>query len=110
MADDARIARAKSEQDYDGSPPRCATCVYFRREPHTLYLERAVTTRNGKAKTIRVRAKRHPINNPIVDRCSFGNFLTKPHAICNEWRTREGECLDLDSLTEPSPQEPARGH
>lgn len=110
MADDPRIARAKSEQDYDGSPPRCATCVYFRREPHTLNLERTVTTRKGKAKTIRVPAKRHPINNPIVDRCSFGNFLTKPHALCNEWRTREGERLDVDISTEASLQEPTRGH
>jgi hypothetical protein len=89
-----KAEQTKQAQGYDGSPPRCATCVYFRREPHTLYLERTIKTRKGRVKTIRVRAKRHPINNPIVDRCSFGNFETKPHALCDEWRSRDGETLE----------------
>lgn len=94
MADDARTARAKAEQDYESSPPRCVTCVYFRREPHTLFRSVEKITRKGKTKMIKVPMRAHPRNNPIVDRCSFGNFLTRPHSICNEWRTRDGERLE----------------
>ncbi len=93
MADDARTARAKAEQDYESSPPRCVTCVYFRREPHTLFSDRQRISRRGRIIHYRVKLRAHPRDNPIVDRCSFGNFLTKPHAICNEWRTRDGERL-----------------
>lgn len=91
MSDDARTAKAKATQDYDGNPPRCVTCVYFRREPHTMYVERTIKTRKGKTKTVTVRAKKHPLSNPLVDRCSFGNFLVKPSAVCDEWRNRDGE-------------------
>jgi hypothetical protein len=44
--------------------------------------------------TRKVPLRKDPILNPIVDRCSFGNFLTKPHAICDEWRSRKGEVID----------------
>lgn len=94
MADDVRTARAKADQDYEASPPRCVTCVYFRREPHTFFRLVEKRTRKGKAKLVKVRVRSHPLTNPIVDRCSFGNFLTRPNAICNEWRTRDGERLD----------------
>lgn len=93
MSEDHRTTRAKVEQDFDGNPPRCATCLYFRREPHTLYTERVRMSRSGKPVKQRIRLRSHPTNNPIVDRCSFGNFLTKPHAICNEWRTHQGDRL-----------------
>lgn len=86
-----RVARAKSQQDYDNDPPRCITCVYFRREPHTLYADRKIVTRRGKEKTVKVRKRAHPISNPIVDRCSFGNFEVKAHHVCNEWHSHSGE-------------------
>lgn len=97
MSDDLRTARAKTEQDFDGDPPRCATCLYFRREPHTLYSERERISRSGKLIRVRVRLRSHPRDNPIVDRCSFGNFLTKPHAVCDEWRSRSGERVAQES-------------
>lgn len=93
MADDARISAAKIEQDYDPDPPRCHTCVYFRREPHTLFKVITRKSRKGRLITSRVPLRKHPLTNPLVDRCSFGNFLTKPHALCNEWRTRDGDRL-----------------
>lgn len=94
MADDARTARAKAEQDYDSNPPRCVTCVYFRREPHTLYAVRERVSRRGNVIRTRVKLRSHPRSNPIVDRCSFGNFLTKPSAICNEWHSHAGERIE----------------
>lgn len=95
MADESKVA-----QGYDGDPPRCMTCVYFRREPHTMWIDRTWTTRKGKVKTVKVRARKHPVSNPIVGRCSFGNFLTKPSAICNEWHNRQGERLECDATSE----------
>lgn len=95
----ARVGGAKVQQDYDSNPPRCATCVYFRREPHTLYVDRQVKTRSGKVKMIRTKAKKHPTRNPLVDRCSFGNFQVKPHHVCNEWHSHSGERIE-----EPTPE------
>ncbi len=80
---------AKKSQGHDNDPPRCATCVFYRHEPHTLFRE--VT--KGK-KTIRVPVRRHPINNPMVERCSFGNFEVRKHHLCDEWRNRKGEVLE----------------
>ena len=90
------VQRAKQLQDFDGNPPRCATCVFFRREPHKLFTTRTVTTRRGKTKTIRVPMRSHPTANPVIDRCAFGNFQVKPHAVCSEWRNQRGEVIGND--------------
>lgn len=87
---DEKEARSKVMQDYDPSPPRCATCLYHRREPTQPYIERTMKTRRG-FKTQQVRNRAHPQRNPLVDRCMFGNFIVKPSAVCDEWRTRDGE-------------------
>jgi hypothetical protein len=89
MAERDRIAAAKALQGHDTDPPRCANCAYFRREPHTLYLER----RSRGGRLMRVKARANPKSNPLVDRCSFGNFEVKPHHICNEWHGRDGTRL-----------------
>ncbi|HFT7528756.1 hypothetical protein I5U31_03630 [Stenotrophomonas maltophilia] len=85
---------AKAKQNFDADPPRCMTCVYFRREPHTLNREVVKFSRKGKPRIRKEPLRKDPILNPIVDRCSFGNFLTKPHAICDEWHSRTGEVID----------------
>ena len=95
---EANERRAKTAQDYDPSPPRCMTCVYHRREPAEIYKEREIVTPRGKHKTIRVRIKAHPTRNPIVDRCTFGNFLVKPSGVCDEWHSREGERIETPTL------------
>lgn len=87
---------AKARQNFDADPPRCMTCVYFRREPHTLHELRQVKNRRGKVKTIKVPMRKDALLNPIVDRCSFGNFLTKPHSVCDEWHSRTGEVIDSE--------------
>lgn len=89
--EDARIERAKQQQDYDHSTPRCATCVFCRTEPKQPYLERTTTSRKGKQKTQLVKHRAHPVRNPLVDRCTFGNFIVSRNGVCNEWRSREGE-------------------
>lgn len=89
--EDARIERAKQQQDYDPNTPRCASCVFCRTEKATPYLERTWVTRSGKQKTQRVRNRTHPLRNPLVDRCTFGNFIVSRNGVCNEWRNREGE-------------------
>jgi hypothetical protein len=86
-----REARAKLVQDYDDNPPRCATCVYFRCEPLVRHVERHVKGRSGRVRVQQVRIKKHPIKNPLVDRCTFGNFLIKRSGVCNEWHSRDGE-------------------
>lgn len=95
-----RITSQKARQDHDSDPPRCMNCVYFRREPHTKFIERQVKTRKGKVKTVLVPLKRHPVRNPLVDRCSFGNFDVKPHHVCNEWHSRAGESIQDDRPSE----------
>ncbi|HGM6773283.1 TPA: hypothetical protein ACKQAW_003892 [Stenotrophomonas maltophilia] len=85
---------AKAKQNFDADPPRCMTCVYFRREPHTLHREVVKLSRKGKPRIRKEPLRKDPILNPIVDRCSFGNFLTKPYAICDEWHSRTGEVID----------------
>lgn len=87
---------AKRQQGYDNDPPRCVSCVYFRREAYTRYAEREKVSRSGKVRVVKFQKKVHPLKNPLVDRCSFGNFLTKPHAICDEWHSRQGERLESD--------------
>ena len=91
MDDDAKTKQAKAKQDYDPSPPRCATCVYWKRGPEERYLERTVRGRSGKVRTIRFKQRPHPIRNPIVDRCTFGNFKVTLSGVCNEWCSRDGE-------------------
>ncbi|WP_141098736.1 hypothetical protein [Stenotrophomonas pavanii] len=85
--------KQKRQQGYDPSTPRCATCLYFRREPHTIY---RMVEKRGRSSKIRIRkepVRKHAIHNPVVDRCSFGNFITRPQAACDEWRNSEGECI-----------------
>lgn len=93
MSERDRIAEAKRRQAHDADPPRCATCVYFRREPHQLYADR--TSRSGRQ--IRVKVKAHPKRNPLVERCSFGNFEVRPHHVCDEWKGRNGDTLEPPS-------------
>ena len=94
MSEKERIAAAKAAQDHDSDPPRCANCCYFRREPHTKYIERAVLSRKGKPQVIKIRLRKHPVNNPIIDRCSFGNFEVKPHHVCDAWHGRDGSKIE----------------
>ena len=93
---DQRSKDAKAQQGHDADPPRCMTCVYFRREPHTLYTDRQTSGRSGKVRTIRVKLRPHPLKNPLVDRCSFGNFLVKGHHLCDEWHSHDGSKLESD--------------
>jgi hypothetical protein len=85
---------AKAEQDYDPDPPRCRTCVYFRHEPEILKIERTLKRRGGKTKTVMVPARAHPSRNPLVMRCTFGNFKVSAQGICNEWRNHAGERVE----------------
>lgn len=48
MGDDAKALAAKAGQDYDHSPPRCVTRVYWRYGPQEKYIERQVKGRSGK--------------------------------------------------------------
>lgn len=90
MGDDARTKAAKLAQGHDSNPPRCAICCYFRREPHTLFVERK--SRSGR--TVKSRLKPHPTRNPLVDRCSFGNFVVKPHHVCDRWHGHDGARIE----------------
>lgn len=85
---------AMARQNFDADPPRCMTCVYFRREPHTLYREVVSMSRRGKPRIRKVPMRKDAVLNPIVDRCSFGNFLVKPHSVCDEWMSRQGESIE----------------
>lgn len=92
---DPAAAKAKIEQGHDADPPRCATCVYFRREPHTMFRLVEKKRRNGNGtKIIKVPAPKHPLLNPIIERCSYGNFQVKPHHLCDRWHSRQGERLE----------------
>ncbi len=86
-----------ARQNFDADPPRCVTCVYFRREPHSLHELRQVKTRRGKVKTIKVPKRKDAVLNPVVDRCSYGNFMVKPHSVCDEWHSRSGETVERES-------------
>lgn len=90
---DERAERAKLAQDYDPDPPRCLTCVYYRYERREQFGERQVTTRRGKVKTVRFRKKANPLTNPLVDRCTFGNFTVKRYGVCDEWHGRDGDVI-----------------
>lgn len=70
-----RVERRKKQQDYDGSTPRCGTCVYYRQESHS---KRKLARRKGHAPTFY---------------CTFGNFPTTYVGLCNEWHSRDGEKL-----------------
>ena len=87
----AETIAAKEAQDYDNSPPKCSSCVYFRRAPLIAFASKVKLTRRGKEKTVKVPVRAHPISNPTVDRCTFGNFIVKPTGVCNEWHSSEGE-------------------
>lgn len=92
-----RVQRAMAAQDYDPAAPRCATCVYFKHEPLVRLVERTLDSRHGKkTRKVMVRLRPHPTRNPMVDRCTFGNFLVKPAGVCNEWHSRSGERIALE--------------
>ena len=91
MSDDAKTKQAKEAQDYDPTPPRCGTCVYWKQGPEERYLERTVKGRSGKVRTIRFKQRPHPTRNPIVNRCTFGNFKVSLQGVCNEWHSKDGE-------------------
>lgn len=102
--DEARVARAHRAQQYDSNPPRCLTCVYFKRrllndEPQ----EARVRTRKGYRMVMR-KPKRQTRVNPMVEKCTFGNFVTKGYAVCDEWHSREGERIEgaMQSTGEPT--------
>ena len=82
---------AQAAQDYDNCPPKCVTCVYFKRAPLIAFTNEVKLTRRGKTKTVKVPVRAHPLTNPTVDRCTFGNFLVRPTGVCNEWHSRDGE-------------------
>lgn len=90
----------KVSQRFDPEPPRCITCVYFRREPHTLFKTEQRKNRRGQLVTRKVPLRKDAILNPIVDRCSFGNFLTKPHGVCDEWHSKTGETIEKENQHE----------
>lgn len=85
----------KIEQDYDPNPPRCYECVYFSRKPVKEYVERTVKTRKGRLKTVHVQARRSR-HNPVIERCTFGNFEVTGKGVCNEWHSRQGERIKSD--------------
>lgn len=81
--------------NYDPSTPRCGTCLYFKRRR----LHPGMTTvqqRRTKKGVIRVKVleKRDHVN-PMVWICQFGNFETTNVGLCDEWRTTDGERLDV---------------
>lgn len=84
----------KIRQGYDEDPPRCFTCVYFKREPARPSVTRKVIGRQGKETLLVIPLKKHPQRNPLIDRCTFGNFQIKPQAVCDEWHSRTGERLE----------------
>lgn len=94
MIDDDKAEHAKRSQDYDPNPPRCVTCVYHRHERQDRYIEREVRSRKGKLRIVRFKQKVHPLKNPMVDRCTFGNFIVKRAGVCNEWHSRDGERIE----------------
>ena len=92
---DSVKAEAKKRQDYDSDPPRCFLCVYFKREPAKKYSERPIKGKGNTLKMVRVRLP-PSIQNPLVDRCTFGNFECSPAGVCNAWRGRNGDILEKD--------------
>lgn len=85
--------RAKRQQDYDPNPPRCFSCIYFRRAPLKQFVQRTVTSRSGKKRTVLVPLKKGRVN-PVIETCTFGNFEVVGRGVCDEWRNRAGERLD----------------
>lgn len=87
------------EQDYEPDTPRCLTCVYFKREP----LDNALNlvqrrSRRGNLIMVKLPPSRRRRVNPIVEKCTFGNFQVKPGGVCKEWHGRDGA-----KLLEPIP-------
>lgn len=97
-----KIAQAMAQQDYDANPPRCLTCVYYVRQPERPYCERTMKGRRNTVRHVRVKLKAHPHRNPLVDRCTFGNFIVKPSAVCDEWHSREGERIEYTTPEDAS--------
>lgn len=93
MADDIKTVLAKREQDYDADPPRCGNCVYQKQGPQDKYIDKVVRSRKGNVRTVRLKKRPHPMQNPIVNRCTYGNFKVSLHAVCNEWRSKLGETI-----------------
>ena len=84
----------KRDQDYEPDTPRCLTCCYFKREPldNALnYVQRR--SRKGKLITVKVPPNRRRKVNPIVDKCTYGDFQVKPGGVCREWHGRDGSKL-----------------
>lgn len=84
----------KLEQGYDPDTPSCRTCLYWVREPRNRFIKTIVKTRKGKTREVLVRARKSS-SNPTVDKCTFGNFENHPHGLCNEWRTKDGQRLEV---------------
>ena len=91
LMSEEKTRTAKEAQDYDDCPPKCATCVYFKRAPLMVFTNKVKITRRGKTRTVKVAMRADPHTNPTVDRCTFGNFLVLPTGVCNEWHSRDGE-------------------
>lgn len=47
----------------------------------------------GRFITQQVKLHADPVRNPLVDRCTFGNFEVKHYGVCDEWRTRDGQSI-----------------
>jgi hypothetical protein len=86
---------AKAQQDYDPNPPRCFECVYYQRKLRKEYEERQGITRRGKPIVRKVQLPRNRAN-PMIERCTFGNFEVTGKGVCNEWRNRNGERIQSD--------------
>lgn len=74
-----REQERKVAQGYDPDTPRCGTCIYFTLGPHK---RRREESRKGRG-----------IDH--LQRCKFGDFRTSPKGLCNEWRTKDGERLQV---------------
>lgn len=75
----SREETAKAAQGYDPDAPRCGTCIYFTLGSHKRRREEA---RKGRG-----------IDH--LQRCTFGNFRTSTKGLCDEWRTKDGERLEV---------------
>lgn len=73
---------------------------------------RDVIKRSRSGKTLRVikqPVRKHPLTNPVVERCSFGNFEVRHHHLCDEWRSRSGEVLDGEGSSQQAKPEVRNG-
>lgn len=66
------VIRRKDKSGYDPDPPRCATCIHKRTE--------------------RIGPKNQP--QQILMYCRPGNYSVKSHAICDNWKGKDGSTLE----------------